>query len=160
MAKVCTKCRIEKPLSEFATQSARKDGKTAQCKTCIAAAKKIFYERNREKIKAKRQKSYRENPEKYEAYKNSDSHFLSYNKSNAKKRGYDWLLSDEEALELHYQPCHYCGMKAPGGIDRKHNDEHYTFENCVPCCKICNRAKNSMTYQSFIDWINQIKIGD
>ena len=29
----------------------------------------------------------------------------------------------------------------------------YEFENCVPCCKYCNFAKNDMSYDEFKKWI-------
>lgn len=43
------------------------------------------------------------------------------------------------------------------GIDRKNNDLGYDIHNCVTCCKICNRAKNDMSYEEFMDWIMNIK---
>lgn len=39
------------------------------------------------------------------------------------------------------------------GIDRVNNDIGYIKNNCIPCCKICNRAKNSMSYDDFLNWI-------
>jgi hypothetical protein len=42
------------------------------------------------------------------------------------------------------------------GIDRIHNDIGYVEYNCVPCCIICNRAKNSMPYEDFVDWIDNL----
>lgn len=31
------------------------------------------------------------------------------------------------------------------GLDRVNNDLPHTLENCVPCCKFCNFAKNNLT---------------
>lgn len=43
------------------------------------------------------------------------------------------------------------------GIDRKYNNIGYDKLNCVTCCKICNRAKNDMSYEEFMKWILNIK---
>ena len=43
------------------------------------------------------------------------------------------------------------------GVDRKNPNYGYTIENCVACCKICNRAKSDMSYQDYIEWIESIK---
>jgi len=96
--------------------------------------------------------------------------------SNARKRNISFDISFEQFLDLAKQNCYYCGS-APSnkyssranngdfiyqGIDRKDNTKGYTVENCVSCCKICNRAKDTMTYQEFIEWINKVhkKVSD
>ena len=75
--------------------------------------------------------------------------------------------------EAIHMPCFYCGRKdinsstipskrkdetliahfRYNGIDRIHNDIGYVEENCVPSCIVCNRAKNSMPFDEFIEWI-------
>ena len=32
----------------------------------------------------------------------------------------------------------------------------YTKDNCVSCCGICNKAKGSMTYDQFSEWLTLI----
>jgi len=49
MTKICTKCKTEKPLSEFGKDNTRKSGRTSHCKQCKAA-----YERNRGKKRPNR----------------------------------------------------------------------------------------------------------
>jgi hypothetical protein len=39
------------------------------------------------------------------------------------------------------------------GIDRIDSNLYYTIDNVVPCCLICNIAKNRMTQQQFKSWI-------
>ncbi len=41
------------------------------------------------------------------------------------------------------QPCIYCGYKSTG-LDRINNEIGHTIENCVPCCKECNIARNRL----------------
>jgi len=68
------------------------------------------------------------------------------------------------------QNCYYCGAKPSNiqkthndngdfvynGIDRKNNNLGYTKRNCVPCCKICNIAKNKQTKREFYNWVKKV----
>ena len=51
---------------------------------------------------------------------------------------------------------HYNGDFIYSGIDRKDNEIGYTLKNCVPCCIICNRAKNSLSFDEFLAWIGRL----
>ena len=42
------------------------------------------------------------------------------------------------------------------GIDRLDNNEGYLPSNVVTCCKICNRAKHSLTVVEFLEWVRDI----
>lgn len=86
---------------------------------------------------------------------------LWYAKAEARKRGLEWSLSDEQFVQLSCCPCSYCGrggcnatslrdIVEAGGIDRFDNSLGYTPENSVPCCTACNQAKNDMTAEQFI----------
>lgn len=97
-------------------------------------------------------------------------------KSDAARAGREFTLPFEWFKHMIHAPCHYCGAvdrnsinvasKRPGvwlvkdfrynGLDRLENEVGYVIQNCVPCCVICNRAKNSMVYQEFIEWINSM----
>lgn len=88
----------------------------------------------------------------------------------AKKRGFVWDLSKEKFRDLTKQDCFYCGVKpspyyAPGdvngayignGIDRVDNTKGYVDGNVVPCCKMCNMAKNDHTLVDFKAWIKRL----
>lgn len=94
-------------------------------------------------------------------------------KKNAVLYGREFSLTDENFKTLTSQHCHYCesppmlirktkaqsrwGDYYYNGIDRINNDFGYIEGNCVACCKICNRAKNNMTYEDFVTYINRIK---
>lgn len=110
---------------------------------------------------------------------NFDSHWgykaaYSRIKKDARSAGRDFDIHLEEFRYLCQQNCYYCGS-APGnlityrgqnsftfryfvysGLDRINNDVGYTRQNVVPCCIICNRAKNSMPFKDFIDWLNRL----
>ena len=73
-------------------------------------------------------------------------------KSNARRRGLQWSLTEDQFIQLTSQPCYYCGG-LPGnrqsmpsgdfvysGIDRVDNSRGYVDRNVVPCCSFCNHA--------------------
>lgn len=61
--KKCTKCKVEKPFSEFNKKAANKDGLQSRCKTCISDC----YRKNADKIAEYR----RENADKNAEYRRS-----------------------------------------------------------------------------------------
>jgi hypothetical protein len=94
---------------------------------------------------------------------------LNRYKCNAKNRGREWLLTDEEFFTLTQGLCHYCfyppskTMIKPyetftyNGIDRKDNTLGYTLDNSLPCCFECNVAKGTRSYEDFINWLNRFR---
>lgn len=92
---------------------------------------------------------------------------------NAKKFGRNFDLTVEDVKILTSSNCHYCGTEplkikshrrqhtswgnyCYNGIDRRDNQLGYSLDNCLPCCNICNRAKNDMPYDKFIDYLNRV----
>lgn len=88
---------------------------------------------------------------------------------SARRRGLEMDLEDDLLVELLRRPCHYCGaepsnlLKGCGnkpfpynGLDRVNNDVGYVADNVVACCRQCNFAKGSMSYQDFVAWIERI----
>lgn len=101
--------------------------------------------------------------------------FGQYRKS-AKERDLIFALTVAEFKSLIDESCHYCGSKATlkvfsenrmirnningnfiyTGIDRKDSSLGYQNDNCITCCKTCNFAKNDMSYDKFIDYLNRL----
>lgn len=91
-------------------------------------------------------------------------------KGRAKRKGIQWKLSKDDVKYLTKMNCHYCGAEPNqvfsgrtlngsyiyNGIDRVDNDLGYVLGNVVPCCKICNRAKDVMTRREFLSWIKRV----
>ncbi len=87
----------------------------------------------------------------------------------AKRRGRDWMLTNEDFFTLTQKLCHYCGAPPAqvaqvsngtgrfiyNGVDRKDNGLGYTEENAVACCGFCNFMKGKLPYQEFIDWLKR-----
>lgn len=88
-----------------------------------------------------------------------------------KERGYSCSLSFAEYWQLSQQGCHYCGLPPSNiakhsrgvirvkvsGIDRVDNCLGYSLDNCVACCSTCNRAKSTMKYSDFKEYLNRIR---
>ena len=93
-------------------------------------------------------------------------------KKSAIKHGYIFLLKFEEFIKITKQNCSYCGDQPyqkkifknfnngnfyiGNGIDRIDSDIGYVYNNCVPCCTKCNRAKNDMNVENFKKHIKEI----
>lgn len=91
-------------------------------------------------------------------------------KRGATDRGLSWSISDDEFDILTQKACFYCGRKPYrskktrgnngnfiyNGIDRLDNSNGYVLSNIVPCCTICNRAKNNMRLDEFLLWIKDL----
>jgi len=104
--------------------------------------------------------------------------YTSY-KQNAKNRNREFSISKDVFRVLTKLPCSYCkaepstvsyqggsktskyaserGAYTYNGLDRMDSDKGYVLGNVTPCCKICNRAKNSMHWVDFMNWISGIK---
>ena len=80
---------------------------------------------------------------------------------------HEWGLSREQVVAIISSACRYCGSQPANvkqhkntisplrysGIDRIDNAAGYTEGNVVPCCRVCNRAKETLTVAEFADWV-------
>jgi hypothetical protein len=86
----------------------------------------------------------------------SDGMSNSYNeyRSRATKKQLEFALSMDKFDSLCASECVYCARTSTGsnrnGVDRKDNDIGYIEENCASCCRECNQAKRSLSYDVFI----------
>jgi hypothetical protein len=92
-------------------------------------------------------------------------------KKSAKRRGYNYNLTEEQFKEITQKDCYYCGAKPKqiskgkkstngtytyNGIDRIDNTKGYAIDNIVPCCLNCNTAKGTKTIQEFKEWVRRL----
>ena len=93
-------------------------------------------------------------------------------KKRARKKNFEWSLTNEEFFSLTNLPCKYCGVEphnttekiSPNsyghivfnGIDRVNSNKGYSIDNCVPCCHSCNLAKCDSSYEEFMVWIDRL----
>ena len=65
MVKVCSKCKVEKEVTEFHKNKIKKDGLNSRCKVCY----KQYYEANKKHIKETSKKWYQDNKEHHNEYR-------------------------------------------------------------------------------------------
>lgn len=172
---VCSKCKNHYNRDYFYKSSVNKSGYDHICKNCRKQISKDWGNNNKEKRKAYWQKyspqhqikvaQHRKNNPKEVRAKDKKNHsketsLYTNAKSKNKKRNIPFLLSFDEFREIRKSGrCFYCQSALPTqgyGIDRVNSELPYTFENCVPCCKFCNKAKGSLTSEEFIKQIRKI----
>lgn len=88
-----------------------------------------------------------------------------------KQRDHQLELTKQELFDFSQMVCHYCGEPPKNiitnpyrnrkpftynGLDRVDNTLGYTKSNVVPCCKMCNIAKNNHTVEEFKNWIKKV----
>lgn len=92
----------------------------------------------------------------------------------AKNRNLEFKLTDNDLKIIFKMNCGYCGKEPQqikygsnvkttealehckyvyNGIDRINSDLGYSIENILPCCKVCNTMKMSLTLEEFLDHI-------
>lgn len=89
-------------------------------------------------------------------------------RQSAKSRGHRFDITRADFLRMIQQDCHYCGA-APSnrrefgdvvfeynGLDRLDSAKGYSVDNCVPCCRTCNVAKNDLHVDDFRAWIVKV----
>jgi len=72
---------------------------------------------------------------------------------------YGFALTFDEFNSLIFQACWYCGTRAGidgNGIDRIDSLKGYSTDNCLPCCKGCNRSKSNHSQQEFLERCHRI----
>lgn len=106
-----------------------------------------YYTKHKKKMNKKTQKWQKKNPEKIKVIaaryrKKNFAWRLCYYRRRDEKKGLKFDLTLEwikENIEGHV--CVYCGSKENVGCDRKDNSKGHSTDNCVPCCRDCNRTR-------------------
>lgn len=153
--------RCECGKSRIANASQVRAGQIKQCLDCATESNKILMQRNAVKTAEARKLAFGE------AARNS---VLNGYKNNAKQRNLEFTISKYKFFHLIVQPCAYCtrslnniarsrnntGDYRYTGLDIIRNSEGYTEDNCMSCCSVCNRAKDTMTFEEFRAWVTLV----
>jgi hypothetical protein len=94
--KTCTKCKIEKELTEFSKDKSKKDGLQLVCKTC----KKEWENNNKEKRKEFSKKYLEKNKEKIKKY---NEEYKLNNKVYCKEYSKNYRENNKEKLKEYYK---------------------------------------------------------
>ena len=135
--KTCSKCKIEKSLSEFYKASQQKSGLTCQCKECIDEYNRVNYNKFaiRKKLKHQKEpwifilhwiKARCNNPNDH-AYKDYGG------------RGIKNLFKSSDEVKFLYERDNARSMKRPS-IDRIDNNGNY----CIDNCRFIEKPENSV----------------
>jgi hypothetical protein len=159
MSKVCACCKEEREYELFSKDKKRSDGLYVYCKPCVKEKSAQRYLENKDSINEKARAWKEKNRDSYLAQQRAynkiyaqtpDGKYREY-KGGATKRNYEWALSKEAFMTYWQKPCDYCGDPIETvGIDRIDNSAGYTADNTIPCCYICNRAKDTMTREDYM----------
>lgn len=176
MNKRCTKCKIEKPLSDFHKNKRNKDGRKPRCKECRQEENKIYRENNLEKER-ERGRVYREsnpekikesvrtfhenNPEKNREYirKYREKHPEADRLNNRKRRARKLKVKENYTPEMETfvrvffgSKCYNCGT-----TENLTHDHHLPLSrghalepgNAVLLCLACNSSKGNKLPKNF-----------
>lgn len=146
--KTCPYCKREEPSCGWAINKHSKSGFRSYCRDCCKKKAREYYYKHYEytrKMIVERDKKV-------------GNRFTRYKKT-AKNRGVNFLLSLEEFDSLTSKLCVYCNRIDPrgsNGLDRIDSSRGYEKGNIVPCCEMCNVAKNRYSLQQFLENISRI----
>ena len=142
-SKICTICCKEQDVSMFISDD---DHLTKTCQTCRSQNKVQNLRRDREL-------------RNLWTRTNLNRAFYSYQR-DAARRDIEFHLTKDEFMEIIKENCVYCGdiseEKQFNGIDRVNSKGHYTPENCVSACTLCNYLKHTMPVELFFQRIEHI----
>ncbi len=79
----------------------------------------------------------------------------------AEKNDRDFEMSEDQVDELLVAPCQYCRIAPAGDIDRRDTRDHYTLENCIPCCRFCKAilrktGKAPIDKRELVAWLKRV----
>lgn len=77
-------------------------------------------------------------------------------KLNAKRKARAFDLTVEQFTQMVQSSCDYCGEEGVLGVDRVDSGRGYTWDNCVPCCSLCNFAKRDLSRDDFLNLVKRI----
>ncbi len=163
--RVCSACRVEKPLGDFHNDKNKSQGKSYLCKPCNIAKARDWQSRNAERKLENARRSAANNKHKGTYYVEDLAHLpgntwqcvatrlIKRAARNAKKRGFEFTITQADILPLLKTGyCPLSGYKfrytydaydpyAPS-IDRIDSNKGYTPDNVRVICYILNVGMN------------------
>jgi len=174
--KICSRCKKEKPITEFYKDKNTKDGLTCWCKECKEEYGKKYCQKNKEKTRKYKRKYNREyyqnNKERIRELhqrNNPIRYWCLQTISNHKRKGFEVLFTAEELLSIAEKTkhCPICNKPLDWEFDTGHNDYNptldrkdngniLTLDNTWIICHKCNRTKSNRTMGEFINYCKMV----
>jgi hypothetical protein len=144
----CTLCSKTKPSQDFYSGRLRQSGFI--CKTCDDAIHRKYRSSHKKLLAGPSKEANRR-------FRLTPKGKFSEYKFRAKREHYSFQLSFEQFTSFWQKPCHYCGDPIETiGLDRLDSSKGYELTNVVPCCILCNQAKNDLTVLQFLTLCSKI----
>lgn len=147
----CSRCKMEKPVTEFQRRRSRPRGYQYVCKACKA---KYYQEHKNEIREIKRtfaRKYYHGDKEAARladraAARTTHDRYIRSRRTAIKQRKISWAMTEEEFGIAIAKDCFYCGgffgkSETGCGLDRLDSAAGYSADNVVSCCRHCNLLK-------------------
>lgn len=143
--KQCSKCKVEKPISEFSKNKRKVDGLEMYCKSC----RNEYYKVHRDKMRLNSMKHYHDNLDDSRAYHRDRKHFY-YTRDKAKR---------DEFINSIKTPCVKCGEQRLHVIQFHHinanekvnpvssfNTKEKILEEAAKCVCLCANCHTEFHY--------------
>jgi hypothetical protein len=104
--KLCKKCNIEKTYEEFSNNKNEKDQKNPYCKECEKNRKKLYREKNRDKLNARAKEWRKDNIDRYNEsmnrYLEKNPHMASKERNRKYREKQEWRDKFNESKRKYY----------------------------------------------------------
>jgi len=151
--KKCSKCGIQKPLSDFNKNKSKNDGLGTECKPCARQNLKKWQSENPEKQKANKKKWYKNNLNKVRTQsknwrENNPDRYKVHMRTSTLKKYNLTIESFEEKRLAQNNKCEICQETLKSGfelhIDHCHATNKVRGLLCIHCNTLLGRAKDSI----------------
>ena len=135
--KVCSKCKVEKPLTEFYKNKSRKDGHRCACKSCSAKYRAKYnakyYAENKEELAKYNAKYNAENKEELAKYRAKyNAKYYAENKEEKVKYGAKYRAENKEEIAKRHAKYRAENKEEIAGYDAKYRARRKAGQpNCV-----------------------------
>jgi hypothetical protein len=154
MDKACKKCGETKRLTEFHRANGTRDGHRGECKSCHAAAKRLWYQANSDAVKAKVKRWQRENRDRHNASQQArrqDPARKRRERTAYLQRKYGITIEKyEEMLDAQAGVCAICGREPNPNISLHVDHDHETGQIRDLTCFRCNQALGAFSEDPFL----------
>lgn len=160
--RVCIKCKVVKPFSEFHKNIRTSEGINNECKICKNARSKQRYQTHGELLRGQmafqRANNYKYRLEIERASREKRKAFQRPRK-NARQQIRNrllvaniWTIKDSEINALYLKPCYNCGTKEDLSIDHiipLSRGGRHSIGNLQTLCRTCNSSKGDKFFMAW-----------
>jgi hypothetical protein len=167
MLLTCSKCKQEKPTTEYYADPKAKRGFQYQCKSCCKVTRNNYCERNYERY-------YQNQTDSRNKFQGRMKECFFNARSRAKRKGMEFNLSCDDLIvvwDRQNGKCAITGIEmqliqasrkkanpARVSVDRIDSNKGYTIDNIQMVCWVVNQMKGDRTEAEFRFWIDALYV--